>query len=482
MMKVSIADGLDSASIVDLSWAPRPAARHFSLSLHEMGPNRDPRPGSGMTSPTEGKFLDYLSLRRLATVIFVAACLGYAFSPAGKPLHSDLTAGAEISHVAMTLVEEGSFAHPFHSLPTGPTAHTAPAYVLLYAAVGKLFGTGWMGARVLWALNLVFLALQLALLPVLSERMGLGAILGALAAVLGIVVQPYRVLPEWESLLASLLFVILCLVTLSFFKSPGDWRHALLLGLLWGAAILVNPECVLLLFVWSHLASIENSPEMLSRARRAMVVVVAGAALACLPWFIRNYEQFHAVFFIRDNFGLELYASNNDCAKPTTLENVSSGCHASTHPNANAGLATEVVLNGEVRFNQEMMRRALEWIARNPRAFAWLSARRFLRFWFPYLGGYRYAIPTGFLTILSFVGLVWMYREHRLAALLIGSTLAVYPFVHYLVQFEARYRYPIFWATLLPAAYAILKSIPRRRGSDTAAPGQHKEESELLPV
>jgi hypothetical protein len=435
-----------------------------------------------MSLRPEGKFLEYLSLRRLSVAIFVAACLAYAFSPAGRPLHSDLAAGAEISRVAMTLVQEGSFAHPFHSLPTGPTAHTAPGYVLLYAAVGKLFGIGWTGARVLWALNLVFLALQLALLPVLSERMGLGAIPGALAAVLGIVVQPYRVLPEWESLLAGALFLILCLVTLNFFKAPVDRRRALLLGLFWGAAILINPECVLLLFAWSHIASIGNSPEMLLRARRSMLVIVAGAALACLPWTIRNYEQFHSIFFIRDNFGLELYASNNDCAKPTTLENVTSGCHAHTHPNASAALATEVVLNGEVRFNQEMMRRAVDWIARNPRAFAWLTLRRFIRFWFPYLGGYRYAIPTGVLTILSFVGLVWMYREHRLAALLIGSTLLVYPLVHYVVQFEARYRYTIFWATLLPAAYAIMKGIPRRRSTATTVPGQHKEESELLPV
>ena len=50
-----------------------------------------------------------------------------------------------------------------------------------------------------------------------------------------------------------------------------------------------------------------------------------------------------------------------------------------------------------------------------------------------------------------------MYRKHRQAALLLASTLFLYPLVHYILQFEARYRYPIFWATFLPAAYAVLE-------------------------
>ena len=429
-----------------------------------------------------GKIGGPVSLQRLCLLIFVLSYFVYAISPQGRPLYSDLKQGAEIAHVGVTLVQEGSFAHPFYSLPTGATAHTAPAYVLLYALVGKVFGIGSTGARVLWAMNVGFLALQLALLPVLSERLGLGVIPGAIAAVFGAVVQPYRVLPQWESLFTGALLVVLCLMTLSYFKAPGDWRRSLLLGLVWGVAILANPECVLLMFVWAHIAAMENSQEVLSRARRAMVLVVAGAALACLPWFVRNFQQFHAVFFVRDNFGIELFTSNNPCARPTTLENISSGCHAMTHPNANPDLAAEVIEKGEVRYNQEMLHRAASWIESNPGAFVWLTARRFVRFWFPYLGSFRYSIPMGILTVLSLVGLVWMYRERRTAALLFASTWAVYPFVHYLVQFEARYRYPIFWATLLPAAYAITKIIPRSRNAGTNQLNADKKEHELLPV
>jgi hypothetical protein len=421
-----------------------------------------------------------LTVGRLALLVFAASFVIYAVSPQGRPRFSDLAKGAEISRVALSVARDGSFANPFFPLPTGYTAHAAPVYVLLYALVAKMFGIGWMGSRVLWALNVGFLALQLALMPVLSERLGLGVAPGIIAAALGAIVQPYRVLPEWESLFTGALLIALCVMTLRYFKLPGDWRRSLGFGLLWGVAILANPESVLLLFAWPHIAAMENSREMLSRARTAMVWVVAGAAIACLPWFIRNYQQFHSVFFVRDNLGIELYASNNPCARTTTLENVESGCHAATHPNANADLDVEVVQKGEVPFNREMQHRALAWIASNPRAFAALTARRFARFWFPYLGSFRYAIPMGLLTVLSVLGLFWMYREHRNAALLFGATIAVYPVIHYVVQFEARYRYPIFWATLIPAAYALGRTIalPRNEAMDKAGPA--RAENELM--
>src|SRR6266853_124211 len=202
-----------------------------------------------------------------------------------------------------------------------------------------------------------------------------------------------------ESLFVGALMVVLCVVMLRYFKSPRDWQHSALLGFLWGVAILASPQSALLMFAWSHAAASENSPELFARARRAMLVVAAGAAFACLPWFIRNYQRFHAVFFVRDNYGLELSTSNNPCARPTLLENLNSRCHFKTHPNPNPVIAGEVIDKGEIQFNREQLRQALAWISSNSRAFASLTGRRFLKFWFPYLGSLRYAIPTGILTI-----------------------------------------------------------------------------------
>jgi len=422
-----------------------------------------------------------LSATHLAIIIFSLSFVTYAFSPQGSPTTNGLLQAGEVARVSISVAQRGIFGDPFSSLPTGFTAHVAPAYVLLYAAVAKLFGVGRAGAIALWSLNVGFLALQLALLPVLSDRLGLGVLPGICAAVFGVVVQPYRVLPGWESLFTGALMLVLCVLTLSYFKSPRDWQHSALLGFLWGVAILANPQCVLLLFAWPLAASIENSPEQWERARRAMLVVVAGAALACLPWFIRNYQRFHAVFFVRDNFGLELSTSNNPCARPTLLENLNSRCHFKTHPNPNPVIAGEVIDKGEIQFNREQLRQALAWISSNPRAFASLTGRRFLKFWFPYLGSLRYAIPTGILTILSFAGLAILFRKNPRAASMLASTLLLYPLVHYFVQFEGRYRYPIFWATFLPAAYAVCETARWLRKAPQPTVSAAKEQNELVP-
>lgn len=399
-----------------------------------------------------------LSPRLLAVLLFVACALIYGVSPQGNP-QADLLQWGEITRTALNLAQRGTFADPFQAMPTGPTAHTAPAYVLLFAAVAKLFGTGRAGATVLWALNIGFLGLQLALLPILSECLGLGVLPGVLAAVLAVVIQPYRILIQWESIFTGALLVVLCILTVECFRVPRDWRHSALLGFVWGIAILTNPQCVLLLLVWPYIAADGNSGARWRKTSRVLLVVLGGAAVTCVPWFVRNYQRFDAIFFIRDNFGVELFTSNNSCAGPTTSANIASGCHMQTHPNPNPEIAGEIIDKGEVQFNRDRLRQALAWIASNPRSFACLTAQRFVRYWFPYLGGYRYAIPTGIATALSLVGLALMFRSQRSAFWMLSSTLLVYPLVHYIVQFEARYRYPIFWVTFVPAAYAILEMI-----------------------
>jgi hypothetical protein len=142
----------------------------------------------------------------------------------------------------------------------------------------------------------------------------------------------------------------------------------------------------------------------------------------------------------------------------------------------------EVMDKGEIQFNRERLHQATAWISANPQASASLTWRRFVRFWFPYLGGFRYAIPTSILTVFSFVGLALMFWNqsgiNRRAALILAAPLLLYPLVHDFVQFEARYRYPIFWATFLPAAYAILECINCLRKAPepgTNAPGKQNQ-------
>src|ERR1700687_3502854 len=123
-----------------------------------------------------------LSTTHLAIIIFSLSFLIYAFSPQGSPTTYDLVQAGEVARVSISLAQRGAFGDPYSSLPTGFTAHVAPGYVFLYATVAKLFGVGRAGAITLWSLNVGFLALQFALLPVLSDRLWLGVPPGFFAA------------------------------------------------------------------------------------------------------------------------------------------------------------------------------------------------------------------------------------------------------------------------------------------------------------
>src|ERR1700682_4791403 len=94
-----------------------------------------------------------LSTTHLAIIIFTLSFLIYAFSPQGSPTTYNLTQAGEVARVSISVAERGTFADPFASLPTGFTAHVAPAYVFVYAGIAKLFGVGRTGAITLWSLN-----------------------------------------------------------------------------------------------------------------------------------------------------------------------------------------------------------------------------------------------------------------------------------------------------------------------------------------
>jgi hypothetical protein len=106
------------------------------------------------------------------------------------------------------------------------------------------------------------------------------------------------------------------------------------------------------------------------------VVIVA-------PWTIRNYLVFHAFPIVRDNFGLELSVSNNDCARFGFQENLQTGCFEKFHPYANVNEARKVVELREVNYNELLLREALGWISSHPARFIKLSLMRFIAFWMP---------------------------------------------------------------------------------------------------
>src|ERR1700687_1369567 len=267
-----------------------------------------------------------ISVSSLCLLLFCAAFLSYSYTTRGVLDWMRVPGGAEILNVARSLATTGRFADPFGSMQahSGYTAHLAPVYPVILALLFRGIGYGLASLTALWAVNLVFFAVPMALVPLLFSRLGLGAFPGVVGASLGILLPHYTVDFVWESLLVGMEMALLCLFTRKILDDQHSWWRASLLGLLWGITTLTNPIAVLVLPVWALASYLSRRPE----ERRSMIttcaIVIAFAVAVCAPWIIRNKIRLGGFSLIRDNLGLELSVSNNNCAAATLRENLNS--------------------------------------------------------------------------------------------------------------------------------------------------------------
>jgi hypothetical protein len=113
-----------------------------------------------------------------------------------------------------------------------------------------------------------------------------------------------------------------------------------------------------------------------------------------------------------------------------------------------------------------MRKRAVEWMWQNPGQFFTLTLQRFWFFWFPSTvgdnlkdllsDGTGLTLFFGGTTLLSIPALFLLFKKYRAGAALCLLWLGFFPLIHYVVQFEDRYRTPILWLTFLLAAYALM--------------------------
>jgi 4-amino-4-deoxy-L-arabinose transferase-like glycosyltransferase len=390
-------------------------------------------------------------------VITGAICfIALTLLPDGRLTDFEVPSGGETVRVARSLATTGAFADPFVSMRTGATAHVAPVYPFLYSLVLRMFGTGYLALRIFWACNVGFFALQMGLLPLLSWRLHMSPLIGIVAAVLGTLSLHTPIDTRWESFLAGLL-LLWSFLAIEYSFSHSARVATLGAGLLCGILILTNPVLVLLLPVWP-LCWILAQPkgQRLPRVRRCCLIA-AVAVIVVLPWIARNYARFGGFVFVRDCLGLELYTSNYPCASATLRETIESGCHARTNPNATSGVAAQLAAVGEVRYNRAKLREALIWMNNNRSSFLRLTFQRFRLFWFPDSERRWEAVSVWLITLLSFGGLWAMAKRNPLAARLIGVAWLLFPLIYYVSTYEPRYRYPIYWTSLLPAALALVE-------------------------
>lgn len=400
-------------------------------------------------------------------VIAAAIRLGFVFA---TRQYLDIQ-GAELERAARSLAEQHVFGNPF-AIPTGPTAHPAPAYAILLAGVYALFGNTVAAEAVKQAFSSLAASLEYALLPAVAVSFGMRPCTGVAAGLIGALV-PFRLLTETkgnvEAPYVALVLMAVCVMTFRVWRNAEfSFRDGAIYGALWGIALLFAPTFLPVMAGFLLAGLFLFNQEQRLPYMQWTVGGLTVAVLILLPWTVRNYIELGSPIWGRDNFGLEFDLSNYDGAGPRMDENKDSGHHALSHPLYSVAESEKIKRIGEVQYNRQRLARALEWTGAHRLEFARLTAMRALYFWFP-KSRPRIKDPLVWgITVLGFVGLWRIRRRYFKLALLIGVVWLTFPCVYYLIQSYPRYRYPIDWMLLLLAVFGVGGSLGAEVSSEEA--------------
>lgn len=367
--------------------------------------------------------------------------------------------GFEMIAIAKNIAAQGTFGNPFEPAITGPTAVVPPLYPIALAAIIKIFQVPGLIIFAATVSNIVVNAMGSALMPRLAliffGDMRPGMIAGLLWTF------SIRLMPQWDvSYTVAGLMVFCCLAAEAV--ETLSMRKTVLTGFAGGLLTLMNPATVLLSVPWVVFLLVSRGVP-LRRSVRFLSCVLLVIAASNVPWLIRNYTIWNA-FALRTNFGMTIYASNNDCAESGLVASMESGCYLATHPVSSQAEVRLLQELGEVEYDRMRTRVALDWIATHPERYRELTGRRIVAFWFPELE--FPTVPTYVIwgvTVISIPGFLLMARRRELVAWYVLLVWLIYPLMYYNVVASDRYRYPMLWTSLLPAGYLLNDLFQRLR-------------------
>lgn len=383
----------------------------------------------------------------------------------------------ETERVAVTLAREGRYADPF-MVPTGPTAHVAPAYTLILALIFKLFGTGALGAAVKQIVTCAVAALRVSLVPLLAFQAGLGMRVALMTAALG-VVWIFAPLVEvegnfsapWEALL-------LLLLIRAVYKRPVltlRLRETFLFGAAWGLLALFNPVALIVLAALAVLWGWEQRHALPALAAR-VAVIAAAAALVMAPWAYRNHSAMGKWIWTRGNLGIEIGNGFFPGAYYDMVRNIQSP--GMGHLLSSRTEAEAVRRMGETAYNEYRLKKAMAYLRTHPAESLNLVLQRFFRFWFPAGRNILQGAVCGVFMLLAFAGIPLLWRSNRRLAHLLITVLVFFPLIYYIVHWTARYRVPIEWILVLLASLTLARAsekiwpVQKRSAGDERRPSQ----------
>ena len=332
--------------------------------------------------------------------------------------------------IARSVVNGHGFANPF-GYTTGPTAAYTPVHPLMLAAILYLRGDRPPAALALVLTEVAIQILCVVLLLYIAAAFG-SWIPGAIAAC-GLLLCTWP-LPQWESSTAWLAFegAFLCALV----GVRWGWTGAVM-GLGWLVSPALGPAS--LAVVW------------LLRGRKYLVASAAIAVVVIAPWAARNWLVMRAPIFLRDNFGLELFLSNNDLAG-TREDDAEAERYQRWHPGSNATVAADLARVGEPEYFNRMQAEAVDWIRSHPARFLHLTMARIWMWW-------TSSWLVAGISVLAFLGL-WLNRRTAAGQAAIAGLL-IFPLPYYVIQFNARYAYPVLWLAALMAGDVCFRLIRR---------------------
>jgi hypothetical protein len=387
-------------------------------------------------------------------LLLFAAALVPAVYQVFHPIGLNMGQGLEMPDIARSLAGHGVFGNPLRYLATGPTATEPPLYPLLLALIVKVCKTPQLVMSVVILGSTLANAFAAALLPRLSQELFGARTPGILAGIISI--PAIRLMTTFDANYTALGLILLTLASAALVRNPGRaMLHGAAAGALCGLMFLLNPASILVSGLCVAFFSLRRRAGLPHAARFATAFLV-GAALLVSPWFVRNYMVWGKIVS-RTNFGMTLYASNNDCAEPSMAMELRNGCYGATHPNMNVPEGRLLLALGEPAYDRRKTAEAMAWIRAHRARFAWLTSRRAIEFWLPLPVVPAYVCyAIWFVTYLSIPGLAWMCWKRERAALLFLAVFLVYPLVYYIVVSDPRYRVPILWMSCLAAGYPAL--------------------------
>jgi 4-amino-4-deoxy-L-arabinose transferase-like glycosyltransferase len=364
----------------------------------------------------------------------------------------------EPSHIAWALASGYGYSAPWPNTPVAATAQQPPIYPMMLAGIFKLAGTYSYSA--LWiagGINAIVSAIT-AILILHIGKQSFGALTGVLAAWVWScwLYETVSTVRLWESSLAALLLAVGLLMLPGLADSLRLWRWVLFGGLV-GISALTNTTLLAVFpFFWLWLW-VAYRRRGLSCSRQ-LLLSVALCILTLLPWTIRNYETFHRLMPVRDNFGLELWVGIE--LGPGKPGAVLTRLFPVDFPLSDPAEYNRL---GELAFMESRLHLALNFIRQHPSQYIGFVGTRIVRYWTE-----PKATAWPWVSLLAWIGLLLALKRRGLNAMPYAIVLVTFPPVYYITHTFPTYRYPMEPEMLILASYAGV-SLAQKLGKLTAS-------------